>query len=381
MKMIKHSLVLCILMAFSSLWPAGITYQFSGGRLGDNLLAYCHARWISYKYGIPFLYRPFKYSDQFELHFQHPFFDLDDLSEFQHVENFAHLTGKHNEYPFLSDAHILYLLPYFPDCQADIEERFHFDVGWNDPGFKALLKKEIASNVPIQLLELPKGRAAVAVHIRTGAGYDKVAQFRPVPGNTSILTCQSSHCLLNVLEKTPVTHPLIPVKPAKKSMFADKLHPLKFPPNSFYVEQLKRLSELLHDKPLYVHVFTDSTQPEAFVDLLNEAVGKPNIVYACRSEGNHQDAHVLDDFFSLTQFEYVIRGESNFTIMAGKITDYKIVIYPAECAWQGNTLLITAAFTEIRQKNGEVTLLKTPVEEHDHTDVCTGIKGEYPYEL
>ncbi|HEV7737800.1 MAG TPA: hypothetical protein VGO47_10580, partial [Chlamydiales bacterium] len=39
-----------------------ITYEFSGGRFGDNLLAYFHAKWVSYKYNIPFFYKEFPYS-------------------------------------------------------------------------------------------------------------------------------------------------------------------------------------------------------------------------------------------------------------------------------------------------------------------------------
>ena len=39
-----------------------ITYEFFGGRFGDCLLSYLHAKWLSYKYQLPLLYKPFKYS-------------------------------------------------------------------------------------------------------------------------------------------------------------------------------------------------------------------------------------------------------------------------------------------------------------------------------
>src|SRR5271156_1825171 len=45
-----------------------ITYPATGCRFGDNLLAYLNARWLSYKYNLPFLYRQFPYSDQLALH-------------------------------------------------------------------------------------------------------------------------------------------------------------------------------------------------------------------------------------------------------------------------------------------------------------------------
>ncbi|NDD58753.1 MAG: hypothetical protein EBZ47_05820 [Chlamydiae bacterium] len=39
-----------------------LTYH-GGGRFGDRLIAYMHAKWLSYKYNIPMLYIPFAYSD------------------------------------------------------------------------------------------------------------------------------------------------------------------------------------------------------------------------------------------------------------------------------------------------------------------------------
>src|SRR5665213_983093 len=53
-----------------------VTYEFSGGRLGDNLLSYLHAKWISYRHQIPLLYKPFKYSDKLMLDTNEIRFDL-----------------------------------------------------------------------------------------------------------------------------------------------------------------------------------------------------------------------------------------------------------------------------------------------------------------
>src|ERR1700728_1817882 len=44
-----------------------ITYALSGGRFGDNLLAFMHAKWFSYRFKLPLLYKPFPYSDQLQL--------------------------------------------------------------------------------------------------------------------------------------------------------------------------------------------------------------------------------------------------------------------------------------------------------------------------
>ena len=52
----------------SQIQSSKVTYTFSGGRFGDNLLAYIHAKWIAYRYHIPLLYKPFDCSDQLVLH-------------------------------------------------------------------------------------------------------------------------------------------------------------------------------------------------------------------------------------------------------------------------------------------------------------------------
>src|ERR1700755_1748984 len=48
--------------------PNAITYELPSGRFGENILVWAMAKWISLKYKIPLLYKPFKYSDQLKLH-------------------------------------------------------------------------------------------------------------------------------------------------------------------------------------------------------------------------------------------------------------------------------------------------------------------------
>jgi hypothetical protein len=48
-------------------YPNYITYELSGGRLGDNIIAYLHAKWLSHVHGIALLYKPFQYSSDLSL--------------------------------------------------------------------------------------------------------------------------------------------------------------------------------------------------------------------------------------------------------------------------------------------------------------------------
>ncbi len=41
-----------------------ITYNPTGSRFGDQICGYSKTKWLSYKYKLPFLFIPFKYSQE-----------------------------------------------------------------------------------------------------------------------------------------------------------------------------------------------------------------------------------------------------------------------------------------------------------------------------
>ena len=69
MKLLKLFLLCSLLIPILSCAAPKKAVTFGwGGRLGDNILDYTHAKWISYKWGIPLLFQPFQYSDHFAFH-------------------------------------------------------------------------------------------------------------------------------------------------------------------------------------------------------------------------------------------------------------------------------------------------------------------------
>ena len=199
--------------------------------------------------------------------------------------------------------------------------------------------------------DLPQGKHHVAVHVRTGAGFDKVFQMRETTtmATSTEPVCKASHSDIQESEEEKKLNKQLKLqsrthlREAGKSKFADRLHPCKFPPNSYYVEQLKVLSEILEDAPMYVYVFSDSSEIAAIAEYLEKEVNKPNIEFDYRKEGNRFDANVLDDMYGLLQFDSLIRPESNFSIIAGKLKTYTFTIYPKEYSWQLNKLSIDEA--------------------------------------
>ncbi len=272
-------------------WHA-VTYTLSGGRLGDNLVAYAHAKWVSYRYGIPILYRPFHMSNLFV-------FDDVEMIWTEEVEKKFNIrvefkqSNKIDEFiqkVFFFDK-VLYIIPYFPESRWELVANAHrspyfpyFATDWKDPGFRALLKRLIAPKTPVAPMILPQNKITVALHLRKGGGYD------------------DANAALGF--------------------------PLKFPPDEFYMEQLRNLYYKLNEQPLYVHLFTDEQDPGAIEVIYQNAFSDLNIEFGCRKKGNRWDANVVEDLFALTQFDCAIHGESNFPTVASFLADYEVEIVP-----------------------------------------------------
>jgi len=288
----KHLLIIFLILKSSyALGITAVTYTFSGGRFGDNLLAYCHAKWISYKYHIPLLYKPFGYSDQLTMHqMELPY--CNEL-EFQ----FADVITYGLETAIDAESNCLYVVPFFPESifnRNDYDFPFLFFVDWEDPVFKAILNQMISPMVPVQCPALSKERVNVAIHVRKGTGWD-------IP----------NYCI------TP------------EQLTAS--HPLRFAPDSFFIEQLKKITRLFPEEKIYVFLFTDHNDPGQLAQKFAKDVNCERMTIDYRASENNEFINVLDDFFALTHFDCLIRADSNFSFMASKLGNYTVQISP----WHG----------------------------------------------
>jgi hypothetical protein len=279
---IMKKIVLLLLLCVSSLECSekAVTYTFSGGRFGDNLLSYAHAKWVSYRFEIPLLYKPFPYSDQLMMHgIEHPYHSDASFSKTVHL-------GRGQEVNKQDPESILYILSYFAEGAYVLLDPYwpYVEVDWEDPGFRALLKEAIQPITPLPKWDLPTDRVTVAAHVRRGGGFD--------------------------------------------SLRVQKREPLKFPPDTFYIEQIRRIHAHFRGRPLYVFVFTDDPFPDQIVKQFKEQLRDLNVSFGYRKEGNTHHSNVLEDFFAMTQFDCLIRPESNYSRMASAIGDFLYEIYP-----------------------------------------------------
>lgn len=308
-------LFLSFLLVFSALnadpCRSQVTYRLSGGRFGDNLLAYMHAKWVSYRYGIPLIYHDFPYAKELMLEE----YEKKPAASFSKQKVFKQRGGIDTFINGLENR-TLYVIPYFPESsyELSIDSSFpYFKVDWEDSAFIAILKKMIAPKKEMKLPIFPPGRISVALHIRRGPGFD---------GGYDSLTL---------------------TKPS---------FPLKFPSLHFYIDAMERLYTVFQSAPLYVHLFTDDIDPPSLLNHFKREFKDCDILWNCRETNNHWNNNVLEDFFALIEFDCAIHGESNLPLCAGKIADYQIEIMPETFHWEGQEPIIDSVV--VQGKNAEI---------------------------
>jgi hypothetical protein len=274
-----------------ALFGAYIGHSKCGGRFGDQLVHYLHAKWLSHQSGIPLFYTPFVYSSMLKL---------------DEVE--AHLPRDYNLVSFPINARtslnkaarILYECPYFPSLEEEQNQGgwYAFKVDWKDPAFRKMALSLIEPKEKLDLVTLPADCLSVAIHVREGGGFD------------------TDHTRL--------------------------YDPLKLPPIEFYIEAMHELIRHFPEKKIYCHIFTDAMDSKTIGETLQEAM-KPyeNVSIHYRKEGNHHTKNVLEDFFPLFSFDVLIRPRSSFSILPELLHDYLAVYSPAEYIRTGTKIQIT----------------------------------------
>lgn len=262
-----------------------MTYHFSGGRFGDNLVAYFHAKWLARLHGIPFLYKPFRFAELLALS------DMDQpLTGPYHFTNHVTLCDK-NQLASLP-ASTLVSIPYFPEFKPEFEsellcDQSKFHVDWEDPAFREELIQCLTPKITVETLALPDDCMTVAVHVRRGGAYEPFSVCR-------------------------------------------KNDPLKFPPDSYYIDEIRRLTEIFKDQILYIHIFTDDLNPYEIAERYENAINNPNLIFSWtdRDQFSNDTEQMLHDFYSMAKFDCLIRSGSNFSIIAGFMGNHRVIITP-----------------------------------------------------
>ncbi len=266
---------------------SSVTFLKSGGRFGDNLIAFSHALYFAHKNNFDLLYDPFPYADQLVLDNVLKKYRKGAERQFDRIFKYAGGSAELSENCKTSGSYDLFVIPYFPEAPSECRNPnpYQFPVDWEDPAFKELLRSLIKPKEALSLVKPRMDKISVAVHARLGGGFDHFASEKE-----------------------------------------ERIKRYKIPYQEYYIEQIKRLSELLGHAPLYVFLFTDDQNPAAVASHFAEELNIPTIEFDYRRTENRHNMNVLEDFFSMTQFDCLIRSESNYSIMAEKLGDFSIII-------------------------------------------------------
>jgi hypothetical protein len=87
--------------------------------------------------------------------------------------------------------------------------------------------------------------------------------------------------------------------------------------------------------------------PERIVASLQRSVD-PSVKFAYRSKNGH-DKNVLQDFFSLFNFDILIHPQSNFSLVPSLIHDFAMVYFPVDAAVDGERVVICQTKLEMNE--------------------------------
>jgi hypothetical protein len=316
----KKILTLLILPLLLKALPPGcvITYRL-GGRFGDNIMVYLLAKCIAHKYVIPLLYKQIEYSDLLQLHYH----------ESLHYEK-KQTQKLHYRFPIFTESNLLEhkhektlfissLKFRAPETSGTYKLRNYLQQNQELlKNIKYMLTPLKKPNIPL----LPKNKLTIALHVRKGDGFDEPLKSQQYYSTEDIPT---------YVKQTPITK-------VEKRRFSDKRHPLRFPPEQFYVDQLKQLAKDYPDQQLYVFIFSDEKDLKSLCNRLKIAINNTNITFDYRKDDPSQ--YIIDDWIAIQHFDVLIRPASSYSKTAQILGNNKLVIHPTKWYWWQDRLII-----------------------------------------
>lgn len=258
--------------------------SYSGGRLGDNLLAVAHTLYFCMKNNWEMLYVPFTYSNQLVLDTATKKYSPQRAKQFKKKQPFC----PQHKSVFLNKllTNTLMVIPYFSERMTSSSS---FVTDWNDPFFKAELRRLLAPKKSLSLITPPKDKFSIAVHVRRGGNYE-----------------------VNLFSNN------------------SQYHRNKAPLDQFYANQIKKIAALTNHSPIYAFIFTDDENPKRVTETIKLMVNLACVEFDYRRKNNHHNTNVLEDCYSMIHFNSLIRPESHLSFMAEKLGDHEIIISPGQ---------------------------------------------------
>lgn len=333
---IKKNQVLWLVFCMFPLYGenSAITYDLSRcGRLGDKIVTYCKAKYLSEKFCLPFLFKPFAYSDNFAMHFQEQHYSSDiHFAKQVRVRYVSQINPGASNTLYLVDMYTFINEPTDNEKQnikqtLSKEKEFWIDEIYEhmqeDLSFKHVVKKmlkPVKFNHYIKHEDESRDAITIAVHIRKGSNGD-----RP---------------LLSKQLYTLTEDDLKDVKEVKlPTGFHDVANPLKFVPEQYYINQINKLVHCFPNKMFRIFIFTDSPRPAEVLNNIKTNCNADNCIISLKTNQWQDDG--IKDICEMAQCDCLIRSCSHFAGVSQFIGCHKLIISPKNYCWAYGCLIVT----------------------------------------
>lgn len=333
--------IFCSLCLSGELKSKAVIRNGGSAQLGDNIAAECLAKILSIKYDVPY------YCLNFDL-FKLPFNESLWKGDFSN-RPCVHVATDNDVIKNKDRDVVLY---------TDIKTK----IDYVSPEHLVALKNNIGLKEDPAIEKLPSGIVTVGVHIRKGNGggqyYDgeqtslqsfdfdrsKVfyrTDYDNFPFDWSSYQRKGGRIIRSNAFK--ISSDVAMCREKKTVVSTDRVGDwqTKFPPDQFYVDQIRKLSDELQGKPFFVIICTDDKNPEELVQKIKQMVNRPVLIFEYR---NYRDLpfkeQINRDLYLLSHCDVLIRSQSYFSRIAELMGNHKLVIYPLNSRWEGNKLIM-----------------------------------------
>ena len=290
----------------------------NSGRLGNQIIPYIKAKWISQELSIPYLHTPFTDEHLFVL-YDHELAMPDDVfNSFERVIEVHEIEQIENDLHDFPNTPTLYVI----NLLTKLQPKFHRKVEYSQE-FIAYMRQMLKSRLQEGIiLNSYDDTETVALHIRTGGSAIHVYDPETDTTETKDVSEIGNHKVLYNYD----------------SYYKDRF-PTKFLPIEYYACQLNQLAILYPKQRLHVYIFTDDSNPLEIKKQLEALTQSNFFTFECRPNNRH-DKHVVEDLELMSQCKYLIRSESTLAIIAEFLGKHTCVISPIITTYNNNPTLI-----------------------------------------
>lgn len=345
--MASNKLIILLLLYHISLLPHAITNGFeSWRRLGDNILTVCKTKYFSHEFNIPYYYTVFPYIDSFKLTTEEHLLNDEIKNSFKKI---IMVSSEKDILDHLSETEpILFVCTYLSHTPSI------YEYVKNNAVFEKMILSLFTPSISIKKPTHYKN-FVIAVHVRKGGGFDwplaSKQEFSveiPLLKNKELylykrnigMSCEDVwplRCSPGPAYITETKHLFF-----KKSYYADYIWAIKFPPDQYYIEQIKTMLSLIKTPSVTIKIFTDDPNPEDIVTRYTKALKdvSTNLTFEYRQSENSHDKNVIEDLFAIAECNGLISASSSFAFTAMILGHHEIIIYPEHAITMQDKVLI-----------------------------------------